>query len=121
MLTSSRQIPNLDELRKYVNETLCEQEQLEIGVFPLTERILTRNGRPCGIFFCLFGPRSVKFTAIWETDSNSILFYDSTGERFLRTRLIATPSLVTRSGWATSPGRTGTTCPVVSQVAVQAC
>ena len=93
MLASSRQIHNLDDLRKFVNETLCHYEQLEIGAFPITERILIRGQRPCGIFFCIHGPRSVKVTAIWETDRNTILFYGSSGERFHRTRLIAAPRL----------------------------
>jgi hypothetical protein len=29
----------------------------------------------------------VKFTAIWEVDRNQVLFYGSTGERFLKTQL----------------------------------
>lgn len=93
MLASSRQIYHLNDLRKYVNETLCHNDQLEIGAFQMTERILMRGGRPCGIFFCLHGPRSVKFTAIWETDRNTILFYGSTGQRFQRTQLVAAPRL----------------------------
>ncbi|MHA1564418.1 MAG: hypothetical protein ACTSX7_03805 [Alphaproteobacteria bacterium] len=53
----------------------------------MTERILVRGGKPCGIYFCLHGPRSTKFSAIWETDRNRILFYGSSGERFLKTQL----------------------------------
>ncbi len=53
----------------------------------MTERILTRSGKPCGIYFSLHGPRSVKLTAIWETEKNTVLFYASTGERFGRTSL----------------------------------
>jgi len=93
MLASSRQIYNLNDLRKYVNETLCKNEHLELGAFQMTERVLTRGGRPCGVFFCLHGPRQVKFTAIWETDRNRVLFYTSTGERFHKTQLIVAPSL----------------------------
>lgn len=94
MLTDSRRIQNLDDLRKYVNGTLCEIEQLELGAFQITERILLRANTPCGIFFCLHGPRSVKITAIWETDNNTILFYSSAGERIHRTQLLAAPDLV---------------------------
>jgi hypothetical protein len=32
-------------------------------------------------------------TAIWETDSNTILFYSSRGERFRKTQLIGPPCL----------------------------
>ena len=63
MLTYSRQILTLDDLRDFVNETLCHHEHLEIGAFHLSERILVRGGKPCGIHFCLHGPRAVKFTA----------------------------------------------------------
>ncbi len=60
----------------------------------MTERILVRGGRPCGILFCLHGPRAVKLTAIWETDRNSVLFYSATGERMQRSQLTHAPSLV---------------------------
>lgn len=83
----------LEQLRQYVYELLCQQEHLEPGVFPMTERVLVRSGDPCGIYFCLHGPRSVKCTAIWETETNSILFYGASGERFLRTQLTAAPAL----------------------------
>lgn len=93
MLTRYQQIRSLNELRGYVNDTLCEYNQLQHDAFEMTERVLHRSGRACGIFFCLHGPRAVKFTAIWETQRNQILFYDSTGERFLRTQLLEGPSL----------------------------
>jgi hypothetical protein len=94
MLSSAEQISNLENLRQYVLEVLCEQNQLELGAFPLSERILVRRGKPCGLFFCLHGPRSVKFTAIWETERNTILFYDGSGERTHRTRLVGVPRLM---------------------------
>lgn len=74
-------IVSLDELRDYVQRMLCDQNQLEVGAFPLTERILMRQSKPCGIYYALHGPRNVKLTAIWETDRNTIIFYTSTGER----------------------------------------
>lgn len=75
------------DLRQYVHKRICDQNELEFNVFRITERLLTRRGKPCGIFFCLHGPRSVKFTAIWETDSNALLFYGSTGERVQKIKL----------------------------------
>jgi hypothetical protein len=93
MLSTAEQISNLENLRKFVIESLCEQNQLELGAFPVSERILVRGGSPCGLFFCLHGPRSVKFTAIWETERNSILFYGATGERIHTTRLVGAPRL----------------------------
>jgi hypothetical protein len=93
MLTSSTVIRTLDELRDFVNETLCQHNQLETGAFRLTERILVRANQPCGLYFCLHGPRAVKFTAIWETDCHTVLFYGATGERFHKTRLVEAPRL----------------------------
>lgn len=93
MLPSCKTIQDLKDLRDHVNETLCQYDQLELDAFPLTQRILVRNNVPCGVFFCLHGPRAVKFTAIWETRTNTILFYTSTGERFHKTQLTRAPRL----------------------------
>lgn len=93
MLDCSHQILDLDELRNYVNRTLCDQHQLELDSFPLTERILLRRGQPCGKFFCIHGPGSSAFTAVWETDTNAIFFYGPAGERFQKTQLLAAPAL----------------------------
>ena len=93
MLTSCQEIQTLEDLREYVNETICDHEQFEIGAFEMSERILTRSGRPCGIYFCVHGPRQVKLSAIWETDRNTILFYGSDGERFQKTQLLDGPHL----------------------------
>lgn len=93
MSAQSLQIDNLTDLRSYVQNTICQQNELQVGAFSITERVLVRGRRPCGIFFCLHGPRSVKLTAIWETDRNTILFYSSSGERVGRTQLIQAPML----------------------------
>jgi hypothetical protein len=93
MLSSAEQIGNLENLRQFVVEFLCSHNQLEPGAFPVSERILVRSGRPCGLFFCLHGPRSVKFTAIWETEHNTVLFYDASGERIRKVRLVRAPRL----------------------------
>ena len=93
MAASPLQLDNLTDLRSYVHQTICDQNELECGAFAVTERILVRAKRPCGIFFCVHGPRSVKLTAIWETDRNTILFYSSSGERVGKTQLIQAPVL----------------------------
>jgi hypothetical protein len=87
------QIGNFTDLRAFVQEQLCSQNELEVGAFQFTERVLEKGGSPCGVFFCLHGPRSVKLIAIWETTSNTILFYGSTGERVGRIRLARAPAL----------------------------
>ncbi len=93
MLTRFQQIESMEDLREYVNTTLCNNSQLQMGAFRMTERILVRGGEPCGMFFCLHGPRETKFTAIWETDRNQVLFYGSRGERFLKIQLLEAPVL----------------------------
>lgn len=87
MKESCPALNNLEDLRQFVQLALCEQNNFEPGAFRFTERILIRGGRPCGLFFCLHGPRSVKLTAIWETDRNTVIFYGSTGERRSQARL----------------------------------
>lgn len=91
MVTPRSQFDNLRELKQYIYETLCNHCQLQIGAFPMTKRVLSRGGKPCGIYFCVHGPRATKFTAIWEMERNRILFYDCDGERFLKTDLSEAP------------------------------
>jgi histidinol phosphatase-like enzyme len=74
--------PQLEHLRKLVSKVLCKQSDFEEGIFQITERMLKRGQNVCGIFFCLHGPRSVKLTAVWECEKNSIRFYGSGGEKF---------------------------------------
>lgn len=93
MSSTDCQFQTLADLRAFVVEILCEHCQLQVGAYQVTQRILVRNRRPCGILFCLHGPRAVKFTAIWETDRNRVLFYGSSGERFHKIQLIDAPRL----------------------------
>jgi len=93
MIARSTSVQTLDELREYVNETLCRFDQLLPGAFRMSHRMLMRAGKPCGVYFCLHGPRAVKYTAIWETKQHTILFYGPTGERFQKVQLEQAPSL----------------------------
>jgi histidinol phosphatase-like enzyme len=72
----------IEQLRKLVSKVLCTQSDFEEGIFQITEKLLKRGQEMCGIFFCLHGPRSVKLTAVWESEKNSIRFYGSGGEKF---------------------------------------
>lgn len=74
--------PQIEQLRKLVSKVLCKQSDFEEGIFKISERLLKRGQEKCGIFFCLHGPRSVKLTAVWECEKNSIRFYGSNGEKF---------------------------------------
>jgi hypothetical protein len=93
MLTHIQQIESASDLREYVNTTICAYNQLQEGVFSMTERVLLRGGKRCGIYFCLQGPRATRFTAIWDADRNQVLFYGSRGERFLKAQLLESPRL----------------------------
>lgn len=95
MRTNTVRLDDLDAIRCYVNATLSARDNLQVGSFPLTERLLVRSGVPCGMYFCLHGPRSLRLVAIWETDSNAILFYSGRGERFHKAQLVAAPELCT--------------------------
>ncbi|MCU0712780.1 MAG: hypothetical protein MUC43_12025, partial [Pirellula sp.] len=55
--------------------------QLLPKAFPLTEKVLRKQGNPCGVFYCLHGPRSVRLTAVFDIATARVLFYDSTGQR----------------------------------------
>ena len=93
MLAPSVRIQDLSDLRGYVHAELCDLNELDSSSFEMTERVLVRGGKPCGIFFCVHGPRSVQLTAIWETDRNTILFYGSGGQRRHKTQLVHAPEL----------------------------
>lgn len=93
MVSHALELKGLSDLRQYVYHTLSQHHDLVVGAFPMTERILVRGGKACGMYFCLHGPRSVRLTAIWETDRNSILFYGVTGERVSTTHVAPVAAL----------------------------
>ena len=84
-------LPTLAELRRHVLATLCAHDQLDPQQTPLFQALVTRRGRPCGLFFQVQGPRMLKTYAVWAGDENRILFYDSTGVRFAESRLSEAP------------------------------
>ncbi len=91
-------LPTLATLRDHVRQTLCEHDQLDPGLTPVFESVITRSGRACGLFFQVQGPRRVRTYAVWAGDEDRILFYDSTGRRFGETRLSESPDPVKLAG-----------------------
>ena len=83
-MQNQARVDTVEKLREFVRFTLCEQNSLEVEAFPFTEKPLSQAGRQCGLYFCLHGPRSVKFIAIWDSDKNTVLFYSCNGERLLK-------------------------------------
>ena len=80
-------IRTLPQLRTFIKETLCAKENLISEQFPVNESILWRGEESCGLQFQLFGPRSIRLSAIWAADHNVIYFYAANGERYLKLRL----------------------------------
>jgi hypothetical protein len=93
MTATVRAFTTLEELRKYVHETLCEHDALEPAHSPLFQSLIKRSGRICGLFFQVTGPRSVRLYEVWAAEEDRILFYDSIGLRFAETRLSDAPDI----------------------------
>jgi hypothetical protein len=86
-------LPTYETLRGHVLQILCGHDQLDPQQTPLHQAVITRRGRPCGLFFQIQGPRRVKTYAVWAAEENRVLFYDSQGVRFAQTRLSEAPDL----------------------------
>ncbi len=84
-------LPTLEALRQFVVQALCAHDQLDPAQTPLHQAVITRSGRPCGLFFQIQGPRMLKTYALWAGEEHRILFYDSTGQRFGEVRLSDSP------------------------------
>ena len=69
------------ELRRRIEDRLCELGNLITGQFPVTRRGMVRGGREVGAYYCVHGPRSVKLTAIHDAEAGEVIFYGSDGVR----------------------------------------
>jgi hypothetical protein len=58
-------VPTLEELRKYVHLKLCEPDHLDPAQTPLFQANITRQGKLCGLFFQVNGPRQLTNHAVW--------------------------------------------------------
>jgi len=87
MEETPKPLSSLHDVRDHVHRELCEKNDFEPGAFQITERYLLTGDKPCGIYFCLHGPRSVKVTAIWDTKQSTVLYYSSTGERIDKVKI----------------------------------
>ncbi|MGF1583619.1 MAG: hypothetical protein ACFCD0_30240 [Gemmataceae bacterium] len=84
-------LPTLEDLRSHVLDVLCQHDQLDKDQTPLTEQIITKREKPCGLFFKVHGPRLLKTYAVWAGDEDRILFYNNAGERFAETQMSDSP------------------------------
>ncbi len=86
-------LPTLEKLRAYVLETLCTREHLDANQTPFFQGVVVRGGKPCGLLLQIEGPRLLRTHAIWLSQEDRILFYDSTGARIAETRLCEAPDI----------------------------
>jgi hypothetical protein len=84
-------LPTLHELCHHVLIILCRHDDLDPTQTPLEQALITKRGKPCGLFFQVLGPRLLKNYAIWAGDENRILYYNSNGERVAETKLSEAP------------------------------
>ena len=84
-------LPTLAELRQHVLNILCRNDNLDPGQTPLQQALITRQGKPCGLFFQARGPRMLKTYAVWAAREHRVLFYGSDGTRFGETKLSESP------------------------------
>jgi hypothetical protein len=87
-------LPTFDKLREHVLNALCEHDRLDPKQSSLHQALIIRAGKPCGLFFQVQGPRSLRTYAVWAGHEDRILFYDSAGLRFSETRLSEGPDPV---------------------------
>ena len=74
-------LTSFEELEGFVRDVLCSRADLDLST-PLFRNVLKRKGHPCGVEFTLVAPRSVRLSAIWESFSSRVLFYDQNLDRF---------------------------------------
>lgn len=90
-MESVASLPTIDELRQHVLKVLCAHDHLDPAQTPFHQALVTRGGKPCGLFFQVQGPRLLKNFAVWAGEEDRILFYDSHGQRFATLRLCEAP------------------------------
>lgn len=54
---------------------------------------MIRNGRPWGYLFHIEGPRLLKASAVWASDADAVVFYDTNGQKVKEVRLTEAPVL----------------------------
>lgn len=68
-------------LHEFIRQRLCERGDLPPDTPLIATNILRRQER-LGVEFVLLGPRNDRLSAIWETQTGRVLFYDRNLERF---------------------------------------
>jgi hypothetical protein len=84
-------VPTVEALRNHVLDVLCHHDSLDPAQTPLSQAVIFRRNRPCGLLFEAQGPRLLRTFAVWAGEEDRILFYDSNGARFAESRLADSP------------------------------
>lgn len=84
----------VEELAAFVHQVLCDKDALDPAQTPLFRTPLKKGTRICGLVFHVQGPRLLRTSAVWSTDEDRVIFYDSTGIRFRDVRLSEGPAMV---------------------------
>lgn len=79
-------LPTHAELRLYVRTVLAGRADLDVAT-PLVQRLLRRQGEPCGVEYTLLAGKSVRLSAIWDAVRGQVYFYDQNLERFQVSRV----------------------------------
>ena len=80
-------IRTIDELRSFIQTTLCQKENLLLEQSKLRQAPLVKQGKLCGFQFSVQGPRQVRLGAVWASEHNDIYFYDTRGNRYHKVHL----------------------------------
>jgi hypothetical protein len=86
-------LSTIQELKSFVRKVLCAHDRLDPEQTALREAPIFQSEKPCGLFFQVLGPRSLRTYAIWASNEERVLFYDSAGVRFGVTKLASSPNL----------------------------
>lgn len=70
-----------NRVRGKVHADLNRLGDFEPGAFQITERWVHIAGVPCGVHYCLHGPRNVKISAVADLRKQQVLFYGTDGQR----------------------------------------
>ncbi|MDA0660327.1 MAG: hypothetical protein O2931_11950 [Planctomycetota bacterium] len=96
------ELTDTNGLRTFVYVTLCDHERLEVGQFRMTEQVLRIGTDGWGVIFRLTGPRQVLASAIWVWHRKRLMFYGSSGRRFLQSDVTLPPDNMQTSDFTNS-------------------
>ena len=84
---------SLTELDRFMAQTLCSHEQLDLLQVQICRTFMRQGTQIIGLSMRVEGPRLMRSHAIWAERENRILFYDSAGNRFAIVKLPESPEL----------------------------